>query len=152
MTICVKCGSEKSDDDFYYNKTAKVKDKTCKACRIKVSKAKSAAKSPDERRAHNLQMRYGISVGEYHEMLDKQEGGCAICHRTDTLCVDHDHNTGAVRGILCIRCNSAIAYMNEMQGITNAFNYLLPHISSEDASILKAGINTAINEFHCSNS
>jgi hypothetical protein len=50
----------------------------------------------------------GITDADYAAMLARQYGGCAICGRppkTRRLHVDHDHRTGAVRGLLCHRCN-----------------------------------------------
>lgn len=59
----------------------------------------------------------------YAEMVIAQEGLCAICHQPETsrargggirtLCVDHDHTTGQVRGLLCQRCNSALGLLDE---------------------------------------
>lgn len=52
---------------------------------------------------------YGITAEEYQAILDYQGGRCAICQRatgaTKRLSVDHDHKTGAVRGLLCTPCN-----------------------------------------------
>lgn len=61
-------------------------------------------------RAHELyvQKTYGLAPGEYAQLLEQQDGRCAICRRKPRnrrLAVDHDHNTGAVRGLLCHTCN-----------------------------------------------
>jgi len=51
---------------------------------------------------------YGLSTHEYDELLASQGGKCAICRgrpKSKRLAVDHDHGTGAVRGLLCSRCN-----------------------------------------------
>lgn len=51
---------------------------------------------------------YGITEAQYKEMFDAQDGRCAICGRKPVrrrLAVDHDHNTGKVRGLLCYTCN-----------------------------------------------
>jgi hypothetical protein len=51
---------------------------------------------------------YGLTSGEYDELLAAQGGKCAICRgrpRSKRLAVDHNHDTGAVRGLLCSRCN-----------------------------------------------
>lgn len=63
-----------------------------------------------KRRAKNslLLKRYGITITEYEAFLDYQDGTCALCPATPTLralAVDHDHVTGAIRGLLCLRCN-----------------------------------------------
>jgi hypothetical protein len=55
-----------------------------------------------------LEETYGISSTEYDRLLRLQDGRCAICRnrpRTIRLATDHDHQTGAVRGLLCKRCN-----------------------------------------------
>lgn len=58
------------------------------------------------KRRHTLKV-YGLSMDQYDELLENQDGGCAICEvKPDgTLFVDHDHTTGAVRGLLCSNCN-----------------------------------------------
>lgn len=63
-----------------------------------------------------LQRKYGISEEKYLAMLQGQNNECAICHRSETLklkkgtarrlCIDHDHKTGKVRGLLCWKCNT----------------------------------------------
>jgi hypothetical protein len=58
---------------------------------------------------------YGVSEQKYQEMLIKQEGVCGICrlatkHR---LCVDHEHRTGKIRGLLCKPCNVALGNMED---------------------------------------
>lgn len=77
-------------------------------------------------KAHDTRVQrvYGLKPGEYQEMLDKQGGVCAICGRrpvTIRLAVDHDHETGRVRGLLCRRCNRALGLWegdnNRMQNL-----------------------------------
>lgn len=69
-------------------------------------------------RAHEkyVQKTYGLAPGQYQQMLDAQDGRCAICHkqpRNRRLAVDHDHNTGKVRGLLCYLCNK---YLGQWEG------------------------------------
>ena len=57
---------------------------------------------------------YGISMEDYEVMFERQGGACAICKRTGlTLCVDHCHLTGEVRGLLCSQCNSALGFCRD---------------------------------------
>lgn len=76
-------------------------------------KAKARARSvdPETRRAARLRIKYGLSVQEFDSLLEQQGGKCAICpaavgdKRGLPLYVDHCHDSGAVRGLLCADCN-----------------------------------------------
>jgi hypothetical protein len=91
-----------------------------------------AAKEPSERARLMLRVSachadrraretYGLSEGERDVLLEQQGCRCAICHReltrfglsVDHACVDHCHETGAVRGILCGRCNRGIGLLRD---------------------------------------
>lgn len=59
---------------------------------------------------------YGISVQDYESMLEEQGGTCWICKGTNdlmALCIDHDHKTNLVRGLLCNLCNRSLGLMND---------------------------------------
>lgn len=83
----------------------------------------SASKSREQRererarrdRAHEkyVQKTYGLQPGEYAQRLADQGGRCAICGRQPRarrLAVDHDHNTGEPRALLCYTCNKALGW------------------------------------------
>lgn len=87
----------------------------------------------EQQRKFGLMRYYGMSLETYNVMLAAQNGVCAICKGTETyqpktysspkaLSVDHNHETGAIRGLLCSRCN-----------------YMIGH-SREDEEILLAGV------------
>jgi hypothetical protein len=64
----------------------------------------------------DLRRKYGITAADYDRMLAAQGGVCAICGRppkTRRLNVDHDHNTGRIRGILCWRCNKGLQFFSD---------------------------------------
>lgn len=89
-----------------------------------------ASMDDSERRDRHYRRNYGISLAEYDEMLLNQAGGCAICGdkpgETDVLVVDHCHNTGKVRGLLCSTCNLAIGYLKDSpDNMISAAAYLL---------------------------
>lgn len=78
--------------------------------RVRAISQKSKAKScPVKRRDRTLRKKYGITNDDYVQILAEQNGRCAICVQTPAvgkwLHVDHDHRTGAVRGLLCHQCN-----------------------------------------------
>ena len=76
--------------------------------------------------------RYGIDLKEtYAELIEKQGGKCACCGCDESkqkrkFSVDHEHDTGKVRGLLCTNCNTAIGKLgDDLQGCINAVNYLI---------------------------
>lgn len=74
-----------------------------------------------------LKMKYGITVEEYERMLAAQDGKCAICAglpKRYRLAVDHDHQTGQVRRLLCIACNSKLAALENAEWRAKAEAYL----------------------------
>lgn len=93
--------------------------------------------------------KFGITRQEYAELFHRQDGTCAICKKPETamrmgkikaLAVDHNHTTGAVRGLLCSDCNTGIGKLKEDRDILlNAIKYLDEY--SEDANVveLKSG-------------
>lgn len=76
-------------------------------------KGTKQTQTPADRKADlRLQREYGISFLEYDVVLAFQHGVCAICGKAPTmnrLHVDHCHTGGLIRGLLCMRCNRAIA-------------------------------------------
>lgn len=76
-------------------------------------------------KAH-LKHRYGLSVEEYKRIAARQNWLCAICEERKPLCVDHDHETNKIRGLLCRTCNSAIGLLGDRgDGVHSALNYLV---------------------------
>lgn len=80
---------------------------------------------------------YGLTLEDFARMLEDQGGVCAICHeppnikrmaRIKDLSVDHDHETGKVRALLCYHCNAALGHLRDSpQRVYNALRYLLQH-------------------------
>lgn len=91
---------------------------------------------PDFEFKRSLKRHYGITINQYFEMHEKQNGVCAICEQPETsvdknskkvrkLAVDHCHTTGKIRGLLCGSCNKAIgAFKDSTKLLNKAINYL----------------------------
>ena len=93
------------------------------------AKAKDPEKWRRSERAVRLKSKYGITIDAYEAMLAAQGNVCAICKQPETmtikgtlcmLAVDHDHASGAVRGLLCTKCNMLIGGANHDRSILQA--------------------------------
>lgn len=83
----------------------------------------------DQHREHTLQ-KYGLTLEDYDQLVEEQDGVCAICKGTDfgkhgRMFVDHNHETGEIRGLLCNRCNSGLGlFKDNTASLLNAIQYL----------------------------
>jgi hypothetical protein len=76
--------------------------------------------NPDKVISTKLKSAYGISLKEYNDLFAFQNGKCAICPSTGDskrLCVDHDHSTGKVRGLLCNNCNRGLGLLGDSPSV-----------------------------------
>lgn len=81
-------------------------------------------------RFRKIKQKYGISKEQYEEMVSRQGGLCAICRfpNEKPLRVDHNHDTNAVRGLLCDSCNQGIGQLkDDVQILKAAIAYLEAH-------------------------
>lgn len=91
------------------------------------------------RRSRKLKSKYGLTVAQYDQLMAEQGGRCAICGtsgpdaaRWGKLVVDHDHETGEVRGLLCSNCNCAIGLLGDSpEVLRSAAEYLVRRGSPE---------------------
>lgn len=132
---CNTCGEHKTLDNFTRSKMHKGGHiNQCKACAIEYRKAIKAdpikrKKDREWKRAYDLKKKFGMTLDDYHEMLESQ-GGCAICGTKSPkpqryFDVDHDHITGDVRGLLCRQCNAGIGQLkDDPEILQKAINYL----------------------------
>lgn len=99
--------------------------------------AVKTGKNYEYQRVARLRRRYGIEVADYDRLREEQKGCCAICGRSDPigrvsewtqdywLAVDHDHETGEVRGLLCTTCNSGLGqFYDDPELLRKAIAYL----------------------------
>lgn len=76
-------------------------------------------------RRSSLKRKYGITLEQFDAMSAAQNHACAICGSQEPLCVDHDHETGVIRGLLCGRCNKGIGLLGDsLEGLERAVRYL----------------------------
>ena len=107
------CGVEKQITEFYMrDKKTGRRHSACKECDKARVKARHQA-NPERTRNNDLKRNYGITIAEHRQMFEEQNGVCAICKgegdgKWKKLCVDHDHETGKVRQLLCRRCNMVL--------------------------------------------
>ncbi len=119
---CPCCTDTKALTEFYHTKGKP--QSYCKSCWKQ--KAKTAYVKPDKKKtkAYTLKSKFGITLEKYHELYTQQNGCCAICSKqitlyaetrdlSDVACVDHNHTTGEVRGLLCNHCNTGIGLLQE---------------------------------------
>jgi len=118
---CPCCQTTKDTSDFYVNKHKKDGySALCKVCQRASTRRwidNNKEKNAETKRKKRYLDSYGITIEEYEDRLKAQNGVCALCKEIcitfDVLCVDHDHDTGKVRGLLCNLCNRGIGLMRD---------------------------------------
>ena len=125
VKICSVCGQKKKLFEFYKHKTGKGGVRSiCKVCDL-IRAKKYRQENPLKRAECMLQYSYGIGLKDYEKMFKKQGGRCFLCgceQRSDQrFCVDHDHQTGRIRGLLCKGCNSKLGWFENRRSIILAY-------------------------------
>ncbi len=139
---CYKCQLYKTVGEFgIARQRADGLNNICKSCksfaasayhqRVKLEGGYSK-KRIRQNLASKLKTKFGLEIDRYEEMLETQAGLCAICCETcisgKRLSVDHNHSSGAVRGLLCARCNFGLGYFRDRPDLLeSAIEYLKLH-------------------------
>lgn len=120
---CYKCGQDKPEMEFVVVKGF-IRGE-CRKC-YNLRKNKWRKENPKQWREIILKHKYGLSAQQHEEMLLLQGGRCALCLRGDIkLCIDHDHSSGQVRGLICNMCNSYLGIINDsVEVLKRAIEYL----------------------------
>lgn len=132
--------------DTSFRKTVGATCKLCNQSKYCPDKQKKYIKKYTRRQANwRLNKRYGITIEEYESLLENQNFQCGVCKisledyknaknikserlttRTVKFSVDHCHDSGRVRGLLCHKCNMGLGYFNDNPELTQAAtNYLI---------------------------
>ena len=116
--------------------------------RVNESHRKRRAAHPDRERDGHLRRNFGLSLEEYDAMFADQGGRCAICgqppRKGSSLHVDHDHETGEVRGLLCFRCNGGLGQFKEdADRLLAALEYLGRDLEARSTRSLLRAIGVA---------
>lgn len=130
---CSKCDEEKPEFEFALHGSAKGGRRAyCKPCGVRAAQAYKR-RNPRAGRAWWIKHAYGITLEEYDALMERQQKRCAIC-RTEfapegcspqeaqgrQACVDHDHKTKTVRGLLCFHCNTVLGKVHDDPDVLRA--------------------------------
>lgn len=104
------------------------RDSYCSDCKNKNTREYTKSLTKEQRRAYNLKAMYGIKPEDYQNMISCQNNKCLICDifMLDVKhCIDHNHKTGEIRGILCSPCNQGLGqFKDNIENLLNAAKYL----------------------------
>ena len=133
MHVCSMCHEEKPLDKFGPHPLGKDgKRSACKKCVALVSKKyrqDHSGKWKESSRRSKIKSAYGLEYKDFLKILESQKNACPVCEvkfRTHSdAYVDHDHQAGLVRGLLCMKCNFGIGIFNDNVGsLARAIVYL----------------------------
>lgn len=136
MKACTKCGETKDLDAFVKSKTTKSGYRgCCKTCfntyyaQRRIDKYEQVREY--ERKFHKerrLKYEYQTTQEHIDSLYVSQNGKCAICQSEGKLVIDHCHNNGQVRGLLCPKCNLGLGHFRDNTSfLNNAIKYLKEH-------------------------
>ena len=137
--FCPHCNKERPVEDFYPSQTKDPRNHrrlcithskaiTARCNKRKRAELKASGKMVAIDRLNNLKSSWGLTQEDYDNMLENQGGVCAIClgpPDREHYCVDHNHETGEIRGLLCNACNRGLGFLRDNTDIvTRAARYL----------------------------
>jgi hypothetical protein len=132
---CTKCKIVKDLNEFHVRSVSKDgRTSKCSLC-LNTKALKLRTENPESTRGNNLKQRFDMTIEDYNVIFLKQKGKCAICRNAETnkdkkgkvkwLSVDHNHDTGDIRGLLCSSCNTGIGLLQDSKKLMkSAIKYL----------------------------
>lgn len=123
--ICSKCKLDKTEENFASDPTRKRgRNYWCRVCINKRQKEYRPRYAEYYKRRH-LKRTYGLEYEDYLNLSKAQDNRCAICNEIKPLVVDHNHQTGLIRGLLCNFCNQGLGLFKDNSTILrNAAKYV----------------------------
>jgi hypothetical protein len=113
MKRCPSCERTLPAEEFAKNRSARDGLAAyCKPCHNRINR-ENRIKRHGSTRHYHLVRRYGITAAQATALVEVQGGLCAICRERPPDHVDHDHATGAVRGMLCFNCNGGLGQFRD---------------------------------------
>ncbi len=146
MKHCNGCSTHKDESEFWKSQSL------CVVCSKDRQKSRWNSRSPKKRLEQHLKYKYGVTHQEFISAWTAQSGECSICfdelpdlmqyaNRRRGYAIDHNHETGKFRGILCLRCNSLLGMAKESSRIlASAIGYLEKNGSYEHILVDNAAV------------
>ena len=127
---CARCGTTRPLSDFHRQRgRPDGRHSWCNLCSNAAQKASREKHGrPERKAAWNAASRYGLSRDDHAALVAAHGGSCGICAKPmGRPCIDHDHVTGKVRGLLCHRCNIRLSGVEDDGFRQRALAYLARH-------------------------
>lgn len=136
---CKPCRAEdqreyyKAHPDKFIAYRARARNETVEErdARIQRRKDEAPAKRKLAKWRVHIRKTLGVTAEQYQKLFELQDGKCAICSskspggKRERFCIDHCHDTGAIRGLLCVSCNSGLGYFKDkIDNLKSAVKYL----------------------------
>ncbi len=130
MKTCPTCHVKKQETEFWKGQCY------CIPCHKEKQKTEWKSRTPAKRLEQHLKYKYGITSAKFLKVWNEQKGACAICldalpalmsyeNRRRGYAIDHNHETGQFRGILCVNCNTLLGMAKDSKKVlSNAISYL----------------------------
>ena len=140
---CPTCHATKPIDEFWKRQTS------CIPCSKHKQKTRWSSRTPAKRLEQHLKYKYGVTHAEFKKAWDDQKGRCVICesdlpdlmtydNRRRGYAIDHNHETGDFRGILCLKCNSLLGMASEsVDVLKSAIKYLTERGSYDNLAVAR---------------
>ena len=128
--FCTECNEYKLPNNFYKSSNIYAVMGLASKCKNCFEKKYHANRDLKEyAKSYHRKTKYNLTQEEYNILLEKQEGKCAICSRTErNFHLDHNHETGKIRAFLCVNCNAGIGMFNEdIETLKKVIEYLIKY-------------------------